>query len=203
MKAKTKFFWIITVVCSLYVGYQLHSPKMAYNAHAVTAVNDIYVSPLKFPPVFEEIALVSDIALITSYVANQTEKYCLAEAIYYESRGESLAGQLAVGLVVMNRVFRKDFPNTICNVVHEAQLARNGLPIKNKCQFSYYCDGLSDIPADQKSWNTALILAQYILDGKIFDFTAGATHYHAHYVHPNWEYPKVAQIDNHIFYKRK
>lgn len=165
---------------------------------ALVATNQLQSqSQVKFEPV------ISDSAINTQYSVKFQERECLREAMYFEARGESLAGRLAVGLVVMNRVNRPDFPNSICGVVHEGPVSRKGIPLRNKCQFSYFCDGKPDTAKDQQAWLQALQDAQVILDGRVYDFTGGATHYHANYVSTNWGYPKVAQIDNHVFYKRK
>ena len=77
-----------------------------------------------------------------------TEAICLATNIYHEARGESYAGKVAVANVTMNRVTSPKFPNTICDVVYQAQTKENWkgntVPKRNKCQFSWYCDGKSD-----------------------------------------------------------
>lgn len=130
---------------------------------------------------------------------------CLALNIYHEARGEPLAGQLAVGLSTMNRVADKRYPDTICDVVYQAKYHAWDLenPILNRCQYSWYCDGLSDTPQDGKAMLESAILAQNIIAGRIPDLTEGATHYHATYVHPYWaeEMTALVQIGEHIFYR--
>lgn len=211
---RAKVFFGLTAITALIAGYQLNKitpvddlaeivdqliidPLIPDAVAAIPQHQLLAVGPVRFEP------MISDLPISSQYQVQFQERECLREAIYFESRGESLAGRLAVGLVIMNRMNRSDFPHTICGVVHEGPRTRKGIPIKNKCQFSYYCDGLPDIPKDKEAWLQALQDAQVILDGRVFDFTAGATHYHADYVKTNWGYPKVAQIDNHIFYKRK
>jgi spore germination cell wall hydrolase CwlJ-like protein len=75
--------------------------------------------------------------------------------------------------------------------------------VLGKCQFSWYCDGKSDKPTNKKAWFQAKEIASIVLDGGVFDFTEGATHYHAYYVYPSWRKTKtkVARIDSHIFYR--
>ena len=203
---RTKVFFTLTAISAAFVGYQLRSidPSTSIVDQLIPAA----IAPLPLIQIaaaadhrFEPV--ISDLPINTEYRVPFQERECLREAIYFEARGESLAGRLAVGLVIMNRVSRPDFPDTICAVVHAGPVTRTGVPIRNKCQFSYYCDGIPDVPKDNAAWLQSLHDAQVILDGRVFDFTAGATHYHASYVKTNWGYPKVAQIDNHIFYKRK
>ena len=137
------------------------------------------------------------------------EVKCLADNIYFESRSESLAGQLAVAHVVMNRVEDPRFPNSICEVVYEGPhyKSQNGklYPKKNRCQFSWYCDGLSDeIPKRHEKWSKRMeAVAWAVHEGEYKDITEGATHYHANYVHPSWAkvYTLTTTIDTHIFYR--
>ena len=127
---------------------------------------------------------------------------CMAKAIYFESRNESLAGQLAVGLVVKNRSMSDIFPKDICSVVYEGVHDARGIPIVNQCQFSWYCDGLQKRKLDMVQWESALFLAKVILMGKIFDFTEGALFFHSISINPRWNLKRIGSIGNHIFYKR-
>ena len=144
---------------------------------------------------------------------------CLALNMYYETRNQSTAGVLAVTSVVYNRVKDKRFPNTICKVikqgpVKESWRTRNTpdpddavyYPIKNRCQFSWYCDGKSDAPHNKKRYNELLNLVYKIMDNKILfiDITDGALFYHADYIiTPGWAKTKqrTIKIGDHIFYK--
>jgi N-acetylmuramoyl-L-alanine amidase len=130
---------------------------------------------------------------------------CLAMNIYHEARGEPLAGQLAVGFSTMNRVADKRYPDTVCDVVHQAKYHGwdMGNPIRNQCQYSWFCDGLSDNPQDGKAMLESVILSQNIIAGNVTDISEGATHYHADYVHPYWAdtLTSVLYIGSHIFYK--
>ena len=127
---------------------------------------------------------------------------CMAKAIYFESRNEPLAGQLAVGLVVKNRSMSDIFPKDICSVVYEGVHDARGIPIANQCQFSWYCDGLQKKKLDMVHWERALSLAKVILMGKIFDFTEGALFFHSISINPRWNLKRIGSIGNHIFYKR-
>ena len=137
---------------------------------------------------------------------------CLALNIYHEARNESFAGQVAVADVTLNRVYDTRYPNTICEVVHQAVLSawhlERGIemPVRDKCQFSWFCDGKSDEPRDGDSWDTARQLSfNFLTYGEFRGITEGATHYHATYVHPDWANDKgmhmVGSIGQHIFYR--
>ena len=130
---------------------------------------------------------------------------CLAMNLYHEARGETLAGNIAVGYVTMNRVADKRYPDTVCGVVHQAKYHGWDLvnPIKNRCQFSWYCDGLSDNPQDGKAMLESVLIAKHIIAGTVTDISEGATHYHAKYVNPYWadDMTVVLEIGQHIFYK--
>ena len=128
------------------------------------------------------------------------QRRCLATAIYFEARGESTKGQVAVAQVVMNRVRSSLYPDTICGVVFQGQMRRTG------CQFSFTCDGRSDIAKDMKKWRQANEIAKRMTQGQSFLGDIGyATHYHANYVAPRWrrELNKVKKVGTHIFYRVK
>ena len=136
----------------------------------------------------------------------ETALMCMAFNIYHEARNESMLGQIAVGQVVMNRVWDNRFPNTVCEVVTEAVTYKGtNKPVLHKCQFSWYCDGAKDdVNKDSKAWRYALEYASIVLSGRIvLDVTEGATHYHATYVRPSWARTKTrtTRIDRHIFYR--
>ncbi len=125
---------------------------------------------------------------------------CLATAIYFEARGESYRGQVAVAQVVMNRVNHKLYPNTICGVVYQNQSRRNA------CQFSFACDGIPERVNDKKSWAQAEEIAEKVTNGSIYlTEVANATHYHATYVSPRWapRMTRVTAIGLHRFYRFK
>lgn len=128
------------------------------------------------------------------------ELWCLATAIYFEARGESYRGQVAVAQVVLNRMKDHRYPDTICGVVFQNQHRRNA------CQFSFACDGIPDTVSERKPWEQAEDIAKKITKGEIYLTEVGdATHYHATYVRPAWapRMDKVTQIGLHVFYKFK
>ena len=138
------------------------------------------------------------------------ERYCMAEAILFEAGNQPLAGKVAVGEVIMNRVRSDKYPNTVCGVVHQGPISRwwkvkhnKEVPIRNRCQFSYYCDGKDEEPFKGESWNDSERAALLVLNGMIKDVTEGATHYHADYVSPWWanKMIRTVTIENHLFFK--
>ena len=135
--------------------------------------------------------------------------HCMALNIYYETRNSNLADNYAVADVVLNRVEDTRYPNTICEVVKEGQQHSDGSMKRNKCQFSWYCDGKSDFPRDRESWKTAQSVAWDIVQWRTFrGITEGATHYHTGYVNPRWNksrkgwsITRIGRIGAHIFYR--
>ena len=132
---------------------------------------------------------------------NEQEK-CLAEAIYFESRGEPFLGQVAVGVVIIQRVDSTRFPNNICAVVHEGRHWK-GNPVRNKCSFSYYCDGKSEAIYNEEEYFKVMNAATLVLNGIVVDNMEDVLYYHATYVNPNWasKMTLVFQIGKHKFYK--
>ncbi|MEX1035431.1 MAG: cell wall hydrolase [Sneathiella sp.] len=121
---------------------------------------------------------------------------CLAQAVYFEARGEPFSGQIAVAQVVHNRVLVK--AKSYCAVVFE------GSSRHNACQFSFACDGKSDTAMDKAAWERALMVAGLVKDGNLRDLSGDATFYHATYVTPGWSksLKQTASIGNHIFYRK-
>ena len=129
---------------------------------------------------------------------------CMALNVYYEARGSNLADRAAVADVVLNRVNDSRYPDTVCGVVKQGLQDANGNMLRNKCQFSWYCDGKHDRPQDEDRWVEAQSIAWNIVEeGKFRGITEGATHYHATYVNPRWAstLQLVGRIGAHIFYR--
>ncbi len=122
---------------------------------------------------------------------------CLAKNIYWESRSEPRAGQLAVAHVTVNRMVHPKFPSTICGVVYQGEESTFG-----RCQFSWWCDGKSDHPTEHRAWKSALKLAAAVVSRKHSDPTNGALFYHHHQVRPHWAASKrlSRHIGKHLFY---
>tara|TARA_B110000483_G_scaffold92588_1_gene114161 strand:+ start:328 stop:867 length:540 start_codon:yes stop_codon:yes gene_type:complete len=138
------------------------------------------------------------------------DTYCMALNIYHESRSENLAGKFAVADVVMNRVNNRSYPDSVCGVIYDAELKPSWkdptkeVPVRNRCQFSWYCDGKLDDPTETDAWNESILVAhQSIYEGRMLGLTEGATHYHTTYVEPYWasSLDLVGHIGSHIFYR--
>ncbi|MGH6813545.1 MAG: cell wall hydrolase [Methylocella sp.] len=126
------------------------------------------------------------------------ENRCLAEAIYFEARGESGEGQAAVAQVVLNRVSSGLYPATICGVVYQNRRHYNA------CQFSFACDGKSLRIDEPGAWRQAVRIAGEVTNGKTYvSDIGGSTHFHANYARPRWarRLEKMDVIGHHIFYK--
>ena len=143
---------------------------------------------------------------------------CLALNMYHEARNQGSAGLLAVTAVVLNRVKDPKFPNTICEVVYQGPTRESWktrqtkdpndaeyYPVRNRCQFSWWCDGKSDTPKQKKAYKRLLTIAESIVYNKLpfIDITDGAVFYHADFVTPAWAKTKVktVEIQDHIFYR--
>ena len=131
---------------------------------------------------------------------SKSERKCLADAIYFEARGEPELGRIAVAQVVLNRLKNPAYPNTICGVVYQNKHKRN------RCQFSFACDGKRERITSKKAWAEAQALAKRVIedDKTLFISDVGAsTHYHATYVRPRWarKMTKKEKIGRHIFYQ--
>jgi spore germination cell wall hydrolase CwlJ-like protein len=123
---------------------------------------------------------------------------CLADAIYFESRGEPKQGQIAVAQVVVNRAFSGFYPSDICGVVY--QNANRYLA----CQFTFACEGKKLVVDEPDMWEQAKQISHDMLDGRLWlDEIGKATHYHAYWVHPDWirEMRKINRIGVHTFYR--
>ena len=122
---------------------------------------------------------------------------CLAEALYFEARGETLKGQFAVAEVIMNRVKSSRFPGDVCAVI------KQGTGKKYQCQFTYTCDGYAEVISEPGAFARVGKVARYMLDGRVPSLTDGATHYHTTAVRPRWSkvYTRTAQIGVHLFYR--
>lgn len=124
---------------------------------------------------------------------------CLAKALYFEARGETVKGQFAVAEVILNRVDSKKYPNSICGVVTQ------GVNDNVKgCQFSYACDGRADTIREKAAYNQVAKIARLMLDGAPRNLTKGATHFHTTNVRPNWarRFPNTAKFGSHLFYRQ-
>ena len=136
---------------------------------------------------------------LPNYVGGKEWK-CLAEALYFEARGESVIGQFAVAEVIINRANSSRFPNTICGVVNQGANKS-----RYRCQFTYMCDGLYERVDDKFSFSRAGKIARMTLWQVNINLTKGALYYHANSVNPSWakKLVKTGTIGDHKFYSDK
>ena len=159
----------------------------------------------------KNIPLVSPAKTLVEHLAepllNPQELDCLSKNIYFEAAVESTAGKIAVAMVTMNRVRASNYPNSICEVIKQGPHYASGHPKRNRCQFSWYCDGKHDRPNESPAWRISQKVAAYVIrTPALLDITDGATHYHADYIDPpRWAVlkEKTVTIDTHLFYNKK
>jgi len=123
---------------------------------------------------------------------------CLAEAVYFEARGEAVRGQIAVAQVVLNRAFSGKYPDTVCGVVYQNKHRHLA------CQFSFACDNNPEVIREPDMWDRAQKIAKASLDGQLWLPEVGkSTHYHAYWVRPSWvnEMKKMYKFGVHTFYR--
>jgi hypothetical protein len=149
----------------------------------------VHATPVDLSPLLDRLVLERMLA----------EQRCLAEAMYYEARGEGLDGEKAIAEVVFHRMHASGFPHSICGVVYQRAAAGHG------CQFSFTCNGEMDEPKTMGAWQRAKRLAGRILTGlvQLSDVTEDAIAFHAVAVQPGWgdRLIRTIQIGNHVFYR--
>ena len=131
----------------------------------------------------------------------ESELACLAEALYFEGRGEGLHGMVAIALVIKNRVASRRYPNSVCEVVHQGPRSKGSS--SRSCQFSYWCDGKAEFISDPGSWSQAQLIAGGVLPSLVDMPPVGAaTHYHSTKCTPAWasKLRFLGQIKGHKFY---
>lgn len=129
-------------------------------------------------------------------VAHGEDWECLAEAVYFEARGEPLKGQFAVAEVILNRVDAKGYPSSVCDVVTQGESGPG-------CQFSFICDGKPEVVTERPAFEKAGKIASVMLAGAPRMLTKGATHFHTSAVRPSWatRLPRTVTIGDHLFYR--
>ena len=119
---------------------------------------------------------------------------CLADAVYYEARGETPEGQEAIAQVVINRVRHPAFPKSVCGVVFQGRAS-------DVCQFSFACNGAMNRPKEAAAWARAEQIAARALAGVVMPEVGAATNFHAAGSAPGWGLMRVAQVGLHVFYR--
>ncbi len=179
--------------------------RRALNLVAIERLRVITAAPttsLRPKPRGENRKIIS-IGYTREWLANQpvatggADWLCLTEALYFEARGESIKGQIAVAEVILNRVDSGKFPNSVCAVVNQ------GTGRIHRCQFSYTCDGIAEVVNEPAAYRNVGKIARALLDGAPRNLTIGAKFYHNHTVSPSWSrvFTRTASIDGHLFYR--
>ena len=141
-------------------------------------------------PVSRSADLATMVSQLRASDAGSREVECLAVGIYYESKSEPLAGQLAVGKVIANRAKSNRFPPSYCGVLFQ------------RSQFSFIRGrSLPAVPTGSRQWQTAVAIAKIVDKGLKLSSVGKALFFHARHVSPRWRLKRVASIGNHIFYR--
>ena len=182
---------------SVQPGFSFQEPDAAPSAATKPAV--IFAAPREVAQPLAPLSDSADVkadnlaALVDAQGAPETvdgDMKCLAGAVYFESKGESLEGQLAVARVIINRVKSGRFANSMCGVVYQPG------------QFSFVRGrGMPAIPMASHSWRQAVAIAQIASEDSWDSRAEGALFFHARRVSPAWGKRQLAAIDNHIFYR--
>jgi len=163
--------------------------------------------------------VVSTVLLISKFTTNKIEYYktnpfnstpitmeererqlgCLAKNIYHEAASEPFEGKVAVAQVTINRASSGKFPSDICNVVYQ----KNVIYGKVICQFSWYCQAGPTVRSNTLYKESMEVAKKVLLENFRLPSMTKAMYYHADYVNPNWNLPKISQIGRHIFYGEK
>lgn len=141
------------------------------------------------------IKIIGKDSVVKTKAVNATELQCMAENIYFEAGTQSLAGKMAVGHVVLNRMRKGSYPNTACGVINQR--------IGNICMFSWKCEGDKEI-RNEAAWKQSKQVAYDLLSKDrrdLVDITEGATHFHNKTVKPDWRLKKIVEIGDHYFYR--
>ena len=182
------------------------SELLGQERRALSVVPSTQLAALTTPPAaaLRDVATVPDsIAYTNDYLAalpaasGGSEWECLAEALYFEARGESARGLFAVAEVILNRVDSRQFPNSVCGVIHQ------GTGRLYACQFTYTCDGNAERINEPAAYRRVGKVARLMLDGAERSLTNGATYYHTTAVRPSWSrrFERTTQIGVHLFYR--
>ena len=161
----------------------------------------LYTDELRGRASLPDRVAVTESPIAAANLEHAAQSECLAEVMYYEARGEGLAGQKAVAEVVLQRTRDANYPKTVCGVVYDGVQHD-----RRDCQFSFACDGTLRRPRDATAWERVRVLADKILSGsvRLANLTGHAIAYHSVDVAPAWAETmlRTAQIGNHVFYRR-
>jgi len=184
---------IVLATASAAVGASLNIHPSTDEVKVVTVTNSVMVpTPVPAP-----------LPAGSSFAARLLQEHqCLSEAIYYETRGNTDAGQKAVVEVILNRIRSGQYGSSICGVVYQGAAGANA----GHCQFSWACSGIMRHAKEPTEWRRAQELAARVLTGEeqMDGLTQGAVGFHATSVHPDWgaQFVPTVEIGGHIFYRR-
>lgn len=168
--------------------------------HSVGGLEKVSL-PLPAPPPPETVRIAAEARKVAPakpyHGAGSSDLECLTQAVYFEARGETKAGQAAVAQVVLNRVRHPSFPNSVCGVVFQGSNRSKG------CQFSFACNGAMKARRESGAWRDARQIASRALSGAVMAEVGSATHFHTTQVRPSWgpQLSRVAQVGLHVFYR--
>jgi spore germination cell wall hydrolase CwlJ-like protein len=192
----SKWFFMMVVIVIAMFGDNNHF----YHKESDWVPQAIKVTPVQKPKL-----------QVTTIVPNwdPLQLDCLAKGIYYEARGETVKGQVAVARVIMNRVRHHSFGNTPCKVLNQANMVKvvneeGEQQTVKVCQFSYMCEERNPVNKNSGVYQTALKIAHDVLlhDAHADMLPKNTLFFHNVNVNPNWGYKRVAVIGNHVFYAR-
>lgn len=186
-----KWFFIMVVMV---IGMLGPNNNFHHNvSHAASPLEGVQSQMLRVTPIIDPLQL-----------------ECLAKGIYYEARGESVKGQIAVARVIMNRVKHHAFGSTPCKVINQANIVKvitdAGQVQKVKvCQFSWVCEPKPPINKNSAGYQNALDIARDVLEHDAHNdlLPQNTLYFHSKAINPNWGHKKVAVIGNHVFYATK
>lgn len=187
---------------ALTLGDLLAGERAALEATAETRLTTLAAAPSA--ELVSARSPITAVVYTNSFLASQprasggAEWQCLAEALYFEARGEDAQGVFAVAEVILNRVDSRQYPNSVCGVINQGTGARY------QCQFTYNCDGIANNIGEPAAFARVGVVARLMLDGAPRQLTSGATHYHTRAVNPSWanRLPRTAAIGSHLFYRQ-
>jgi N-acetylmuramoyl-L-alanine amidase len=168
------------------------APEIIYISQPVEGqiIPDEAPAPKPAPSPKQPAATLAELVAMQPTTVADAEMQCLAGAVYFESKGESLAGQLAVAEVVINRAKSGRFPSTLCGVVYQ------------KSQFSFVRGGkMPAIDKGSKAWRNAVAIAHIAVNEHWDSPVKGSLFFHATYVSPGWRLTRTGTVGNHVFYR--
>ncbi|MFJ4454792.1 cell wall hydrolase [Pseudomonas sp. NPDC089392] len=195
-----RFWWMVIGLTSALLAGPLHAadPAKAAVAEDKAEVLEEKVVKDAAPPKKAETLTPSEAQAVdpAGKAPMDDSITCLARTIYWEAKGADAEDMTAVASVVLNRLGHDGFPDTICGVV------KQGVESK-ACQFSWWCDGRSDLVEETRRYDIAKEIARKALNQQLKDPTGGALYFHDRNVHPSWAkaYRRTAQTTHFLFYK--